>query len=301
MPTLAPLLQKLHGTLGSSSVSGVAPTDVPGVTYFWIGEFLPRTPLIYDTGLVIIGQGYKVGYLGDRKFRYDAETCLVLGVPIPFECEAHGTREEPLLGIRIDIDAAVLRGLVARFGGSLGFEKRDWATAHPGVEPVRMEGHLLAATVRLLESLSDPLDRQLVGPAAVEEIIYRILRSDQGRVLYALTRHQTPYSNVARALDQMHKRYREPVAVEELARECAMSVSSFHRAFKQVTGDSPLHYLKKIRLLKAKGLLALDGRRVDAAAFEVGYASPSQFSREFKRYFRVPPSEAKTLPYNDAA
>jgi AraC-like DNA-binding protein len=79
-----------------------------------------------------------------------------------------------------------------------------------------------------------------------------------------------------------------------------MGVSSFHRAFKEVTGDSPVQYLKKIRLLKAKGLLVLEGRRVDEAAYEVGYASPSQFSREFKRYFQVPPSEAHTLPYADA-
>ena len=78
-----------------------------------------------------------------------------------------------------------------------------------------------------------------------------------------------------------------------------MGVSSFHRAFKQVTGETPLQYLKKVRLLKAKGLLILEGKRVDETAFEVGYASPSQFSREFKRYFHLPPSAAQTLPYSD--
>ena len=79
-----------------------------------------------------------------------------------------------------------------------------------------------------------------------------------------------------------------------------MGVSSFHRAFKEVTGETPVQYLKKIRLLKAKGLLVFEGKRVDEAAYEVGYASPSQFSREFKRYFQVSPSEAQSLPYSDA-
>jgi AraC-like DNA-binding protein len=271
------------------------------VTFFWIGAPVRRAPLLYSTGIVIIGQGHKIGYLGDRTFRYDAETCLVLGVPVPFECESHATPAEPLLGVRIDIDLPSLHGLVARFGGRLGFEERNQGTAHLGVEPARMEGPLLDATRRLLESLSDPIDRQVVGPAAVEEIIYRVLRTEQGRVLYALTRHDSPYANVARALERMHRDYQRPLTVEELARDSGMGVSSFHRAFKLTTGDSPLQYLKKLRLLKAKGLIALEGRRVDEAAYHVGYTSPSQFSREFKRYFQVPPSEARSLPYGNPA
>jgi len=300
MSTLAPILREFRRALRDRGESGIAPTGLPGVTFFWNGGSVPRRPLLYSAGIVIIGQGHKVGYLGDRRFCYDAETCLVFGVPIPFECEVHATPGEPLLGIRIDIDLASLHGLVAKFGGRLGFDERNPATAHLGVEAVRMEGPLLAATVRLVESLNDPIDRQVVGSAAVEEVLYRVLRSEQGRVLYALTRHHTPYANVARALERMHRDYPESLTVEELARESAMGVSSFHRAFKQTTGDSPLQYLKKLRLLKAKGLLELEGRRVDEAAYQVGYASPSQFSREFKRYFQVPPSEARTLPVSGA-
>jgi len=119
-------------------------------------------------------------------------------------------------------------------------------------------------------------------------------------VLSALTQHHTPYASISRALERMHEGYRESLAVEDLAKEVAMSISSFHRAFKQVTGDSPLQYLEKLRLLKAKGLLVLEGARVDEAAYDVGYVSASQFSREFKRYFNVPPSEARSLPYSDA-
>lgn len=301
MTTLAPLLRELRAGLPHTGASGVAATGVPGVTLFWIGEPVPRAPLLYSAGIVIVGQGHKVGYLGDRRFEYGAESCLVLGVPVPFECESYPAADEPLLGIRIDIDPGALHGLVARFAGKLGLERQGPAAARSGVEPLAMEGPLLTATTRLLESLRDPMDRQVVGPAAVDEIFYRVLRSEKGRVLYDLTRHPAPYSSVARALERIHRDYREPLTVEDLARESAMGVSSFHRAFKEVTGESPVQYLKKVRLLKAKGLLVLEGRQVSEAAYAVGYGSPSQFSREFKRYFRVPPSEAETLPYNDAA
>ena len=97
----------------------------------------------------------------------------------------------------------------------------------------------------------------------------------------------------------MQRDFSTALSVGDLAHESAMSVSAFHRAFKQVTGESPLQYLKKVRLLKAKARLVFDEMRVDEAAFSVGYASASQFSREFKRYFDLPPSEAHRLPYGN--
>ena len=295
--TLATLLQEHRRTVRSSDPTGVAETGVPGVLFFWMDRPSPRSPLLYDTGIVILGQGHKVGYLGGRQFRYDADTCLVLGVPVPFECSSHGTPEEPLLGLRVNIDTMALHGLVARFAGRLGID--DSSVNHAGVEPLAMDGPLLDAVCRLVESFADPMDRLVVGPSAVEEVLYRILRSEHGRVLLDLTRHQTAYSNVSRALERIHRDYSDALSVEDLAHESAMGVSSFHRAFKEVTGETPLQYLKKVRLLKAKGLLVYEGRRVDETAYAVGYASPSQFSREFKRYFDVPPSEAGSLPYSD--
>lgn len=300
MSTLAPLLTAFRATIPSTDPSGVAETGVPGVTFFWIDEDKPRSPLLYDTGIVIVGQGHKEGFLGGRQFRYDADSCLVLGVPVPFECASFGTPEEPLLGVRVDVDLGTLHSLVARFSGKLGFDPGGANSVHSAVEPLHMDGPLLAAVSRLLQSLTDPLDRAVVGPAAVEEIIYRILRSEHGRVLYALTRHQTPYANIAQSLELIHGDFATGLSVEDLAKEAAMAVSSFHRTFKEVTGETPLQYLKKVRLLKAKNLLVYEGKRVEEAAYEVGYASPSQFSREFKRYFSVPPSEAQSLPYSDA-
>ena len=187
MSTLASLLTALRASISSRAASGVVETGVPGVLFFWIDEYKPRSPLLYDTGVVIVGQGYKEGFLGDRQFRYDAESCLVLGLPLPFECASHGSPQEPLLGIRLDVDLGMLHSMVARFSGKLDFASDPAQSIHSGVEPLRMDGPLLAAVVRLVQSLSDPLDRAVVGPAAAEEIVYRILRSEHGRVLYSLT------------------------------------------------------------------------------------------------------------------
>lgn len=302
---LAPLLRDYRYSRPGSPQPGKAPagvceTGVTGVSFFWNEQPVARAPLLYDAGIVIVGQGRKVGYLGGRRFVYDADSCLVLGVPVPFECEVSASPQAPLLGLRIDVDRAALHALVARVHGRPGDDERHGGAAHVGVEPVRMDGSLLDAARRLVSCFGDPLDCRVVGPAIVEEIVYRILRGAQGQVLHALTQHHSPYAAIARALERMHRDYRESLPVEELARDSAMSVSSFHRAFKQVTGESPLQYLKKLRLLKAKGLLVFDGARVDEAAYSVGYVSPSQFSREFKSYFRVPPSAARTLPYSDS-
>ncbi len=298
MAVLAPLLRAHRATLSSRAPTGVVETGVPGVSFFWIDHDTPRSPLLYDTGLVILGQGRKVGHLGGREFRYDADSCLVLGVPVPFECASFGRPDAPLLGLRIDLDLALVHRLVARCGDRIGGGAQEGPVA--GVAPLAMDGPLLAAVVRLAGCLGDPLDRELVGPAATEEVVYRVLRSARGEVLAALARHQSAHARVASALERIHAAYASELPVEALAREAGMGVSSFHRAFKAVTGETPLQYLKKVRLLKAKNLLVFGGHQVEETAYAVGYASPSQFSREFKRYFAVPPSQAHTLPYSDA-
>ena len=166
MTTLAPRLAAYRRTLSSSDPTGVADTGVPGVYFFWMDAPTPRSPLLYDTGIVILAQGRKEGFLGARTFHYDADTCLVLGVPLPFECASYGSPEEPILGLRVNVDTGLLHRLVARFGGKLGLAPATNVSLHAGVEPLQMEGPLLDAVARLVDSLADPMDRQIVGPAA---------------------------------------------------------------------------------------------------------------------------------------
>ncbi len=166
-----------------------------------------------------------------------------------------------------------------------------------GVTPAPLDAELLEVATRLLRCLLRPMDARVLGESIVNELIYRVLLGPHGPALTALAQHHTPYARVARALAIVHRQYAAPLNVEALAREAAMSPSAFLRAFKRITGESPLQYVKKIRLNKARTLLVHGGLAVSAAAYQVGDESPSQFSREFKRYFSTSPSQARASGY----
>lgn len=290
MSSLASRIEELLGRRSSLASPGLVETEVPGVHLFRIAQASPRAPLLYQPGILVIAQGHKVVYLGDRVFGYDRETFLVLGVPVPLECETHASPEDPLLGLRIDLDLGVLHELVGKLGDEPGHGPERFEP-HSGIEPAALDEAMSGAVLRLLDCLGDPTDARVLGPAAVQETLYRVLRGEKGGVLYNLTQHHTPYAAVSRSLHRIHREYGRSMSVNEMAEESAMSLSTFHRAFKRVTGASPLQYLKKIRLEKARGLLVNQQLPVSTAAFRVGYESPSQFSREYKRYFKTSPSE----------
>ncbi|MEM9489079.1 MAG: AraC family transcriptional regulator, partial [Myxococcota bacterium] len=238
------------------------------------------------------------GYLDGRRFRYDAENYLILSVPLPFECETHASPESPMLGIFVDIDVVRLMDMVAAAADELPTSSFDVTAVRCGVEPAPLDEAMMEVTMRLLRCLNSPLDARVLGSSIVNELLYRAMLGPHGSALYALTQHHTPYARIARVLQLVHRRYAELTNIDELAQEASMSTSTFHRAFKQVTGDSPLQYIKKIRLNKAKSLLVHEGVTVSDAAYQVGYESASQFSREFKRYFQSPPSAARTIGYS---
>ena len=300
MATLTPLLQDLARTLGFDRQQGFVATPLAGVRLFRANRPVARAPLFYDAGLVIIGQGCKIGYLDDRRFRYDADNYLILSVPMPFECETLASADEPLLGIFVDVDVEDLRGLVATVEDP-GLPAMDLDHVRCGVEPAPLDAAMLDATARLLRCLLDPVDVRVLGPTIVRELTYRALRGPHGAALRALTLEQGAQARVARALAFAHRRYREPIRVDDLARQASMSPSAFHRAFKAVTGDSPLQYVKKMRLHEARRMLVHESVAVSSAAFEVGYESPAQFSRDFKRHFGATPSEARRTGYAFAA
>lgn len=294
METLKPLLEDLAATLGVTGPETAARTHVPGVNIFGATEPIPRRPLLYESGIVIIGQGYKIGYMGDASFRYDPETYLVVSVPVSIEVEAHASPDEPLLGISIDVDPAALRDLISSISDQLPLEDSMPSGPAPrGVEPVRLDAKMVDATARLLRCLDDPLESGALGKSIVNEILFRVLLGPHGRVLRMLTLQHTPYARVARSVSLIHREYSKPLDVPTLARVAAMSTSAFHRAFKQVTGQSPLQYVKSVRLHRAHALISQLGLKAGVAASQVGYSSPSQFSREFKRYFDASPTEIR--------
>lgn len=262
-----------------------------GVRFFKSQYHTPRTPLIYDPGIFIVAQGHKRGYLADRIFQYDANNYLVTSVPIPFECETFANSEAPFLGLYIDIEMPVLHELIGQLGVSKGLKDTKMSDIPKGVGPAKLDREMCDAVVRLLNCIKSETEAQILGPGLIKEILYRALSGTQAPSLYALAMHNGKFARVSLALKSIHSDYASKLDVVQLSRLASMSVSTFHRAFKEVTSDSPVQYLKKVRLNKARNFIKNEQMKAYIAADKVGYESVSQFSREFKRYFGQSPTE----------
>lgn len=270
---------------------GFTPSRLEGVNFFKSNRHIPRSPLVYEPGIIIVAQGHKIGFLGDQVFQYDANHYLVVSLTMPFECETFATPEEPLLGLRIDVDLAQLHDLI----GHMGLQVEIGNTGEKGlpraIGPAVMDEDMANAICRLLSCLQSETESRILGPGLVREILYRALCGTQAPILYSLAMHSGTFSQVARALTIMQNDYAGKIDVEQLANKARMSASAFHRAFKEITSDSPMQYLKKIRLTKARDLMVQEKMKAYLAADQVGYESSSQFSREFKRYFGQSPAD----------
>jgi AraC-like DNA-binding protein len=266
---------------------GITPSRLEGVGFMRSSYGAPRHPVIYEPGIFIIAQGRKRGFLGGQVYTYDARNYLVLSVPLPFECEVEASPETPLLGLSVRVDPATIAELL--------LEMDDLSSAPValprGIYATPLSDVLCDSATRLLECLSSPVEARILGPQIVREITYRVLRGEQGDALRAVAARHSHFGQISRALRRMHTDYSGSLDVETLARESGMSVSAFHHNFKAVTSSSPLQYLKTIRLHKARMLMVHEGLGAGLAAGRVGYESPSQFSREFKRLFGNTPAD----------
>lgn len=273
--------------LGEIAVEeGLQPTRIEGVHTYRGAQSVPRAPMVYRPQIIIVGQGRKRAHLGGKVYTYDPANYLVLAVPLPAECDAEAEPGKPILMVNIDVDATLV--------GEMLLEIDDPARAGEtprGISSTPMNAELGGAVIRLLECLKCPIDSRLLGRQLVREVIYRVLRGEQGGALFALASRDDHFTRVARALRHIHTEYAKPLGTEELAKLAGMSASVFHHHFKLVTANSPLQYIKRIRLDRAKALMTLDGYGAGEAARAVGYESASQFGREFKRLFGATPVE----------
>ena len=137
---------------------------------------------------------------------------------------------------------------------------------------------------------------QALAPLVLREIHFRLLRAQHGGMLRQLLLHESPASRISKAIALIRSGYKAPIAVADLAAAAGMSQSTFHEHFKSLTSTTPLQYQKELRLLEARRLLMSGGKSVASAAYDVGYESPTQFSREYARKFGIPPRDEKPAP-----
>ncbi len=270
---------------------GYNKTELDGVVLFKASKAKGREPLCYGQGVIFVVQGAKRVYLGDVSHEYNPEKFLVLSVPIPAECETFATEVEPLLAIGISLDTIFLNQII---------HAMDEFSAHSPSQAGGTRGGLFLGEVthviedilyRLVMLLQSPLESKLLGKGLLKELFFRIIQQDSSELLYALTMKNTSLSRVDKALKHIHANFTQSMNIDELSVLVNMSPSAFHRAFNDVTASSPIQYIKKIRLDRARELMLNKHLRVSEAAMQVGYESSTQFSREFKRYYGSSPSD----------
>lgn len=266
---------------------GFVATRVDGVQAMSWDYYVASSPQIYEPSLVILAQGSKYARLGPRTLEYGAGHYLVQALSVPFMCETFATRQEPMYGVAVSIDRAVLTELVQAMGVAPGVVVR--AQTPESMTSAQLDLPMRESVERLLRCLHDPLDAQVLGRERVREVLYAALRGPQAGVLRALVEQQGHFARIGAALQYLRDHYDQPLSVDELARCANMSASTFHEHFKRSTLLSPVQYLKRVRLLKAQQMLIGEGMGVAQVAHKVGYQSTSQFSREYTRYFERNP------------
>ncbi len=289
MDTMSQLIDELI------SHEGINSTNMPGIQVVRISKYQPPTPFNYPKGIFIIGQGAKHIYLSDKRFSYNAENYLVLSVSLPVECEVFTSGDKPFLSLFIKSDMGDLSRIIDKMkqhGKQILFDREKNKS---GLFISRTTPEIKESIYRLLRVLKSPMESEIMGRGIVNEILYRILCSENAASLYSLFIENSNLSRVDKAITQIHQFYYKSMSVDQLATMVNMSSSSFHRVFKEVTAFSPIQYIKRVRLNKARELLWEKRLRVGEAATAVGYESVSQFSREFKRYFGNSPVEFTNL------
>lgn len=243
-------------------------------------------PSVYEASLCLIAQGAKRVSVGDRSLVYDAAHYLVVSVDLPMTGHIiEATRDEPYLCCKIDLDPAALADLIIAEGGSMRAEMAPALAVYPS------DPDLVDAACRLVKLLEQPESIPALAPLIEREILYRLLIGPHGPTLRRCAAADTHLNRVSRAIAQIRARFREQLRIRDIAAGAGMSESSLHEHFKAITRMTPLEYQKQLRLQEARRLMLAEGLGAGAAGFAVGYDSPSQFSREYRRLFGAAPRQ----------
>lgn len=272
--------------LASAAQNRKTETGIPRVAM--VQGVIPEHQLsaVYEPMVNLILQGGKTMSIGDRTLQYDPATYFVMSVDLPAVGKVHpAPTGAPYLAVSLTLAPQVIGQLLA----DLPTPAAD-RTQEAGFSVAAVTQELMDAWVRMLRLMTRPDDIPALAPVYEREILYRVLQGPHGTMLRDIATPDTALARVSRAIQLIRRDYNKPLLVETMAAHAAMSVSAFHRNFKTVTALSPLQYQKRIRLLQARMLLISGGLSATAAAFEVGYESTAQFSREYARAFGLSPS-----------
>jgi len=258
----------------------------------------PTEPTSYmlAPSICLIGQGRKRLFLGEDVYVYDAHRFLITSVDLPVVAQIlEASSEKPYLGLTMELDLRMIGQLMLDHDMPSPLPTKD----RLGIAISDVSEPLVGAFNRLLDLIDHPDDIPALAPLIQQEICYRLLTGEQGPRLRQISTIGNHGYQIARVIDWLKDHFRQPVTVEELAAKSGLSVSAFHKHFRSMTAMSPLQFQKRMRLNEARQLMLTSHLEASQAAFEVGYESPSQFSREYNRLFGAPPMrDIKNLLHN---
>jgi len=268
------------------SQSGAQATAIPGLILYRRTETSPCYPATYEPSLSVFVQGRKRVTLGGASYLCDEATFLLSSVDVPVVSQIVAASEQvPLLAFLLKLDMAMVRETL----GQQEFQARVGPSGHRGIAIGVTTVDLLQPCSRLLDLLDAPDDIPFLSNLIQREIVYRLLRGPQGERLRSIATLGDQSHKTAKAIVWLRANYSKPLRLEDLAAVARMGMSTLHHHFRALTAMSPLQYQKQLRLAAARERMLIEGLDAASAAFEVGYESASQFSREYKRFFGQPP------------
>jgi len=265
---------------------GKEATAVPGLSIYRKSAPTQCTSAAYEPELIVFVQGEKRINVGGTTLEVNESTFLLTSIDMPVVSQVtKASREEPILAMMLKLEMPAVREILSQEE----FHESAAVSGTRGMAVGESSAELLDACSRLLDLLDAPQDIPFLSNLIQREVIYRLLRGPRGENLRAIATLGEQSNRTAKAVAWLRENYAKPLRVEDLASVAQMGVSTLHHHFRTLTAMSPLQYQKQLRLHTARVRMLTDGMDAASAAFEVGYESPSQFSREYSRFFGQPP------------
>lgn len=262
------------------------PSAVPALSLFRQDAPTELMSAVYEPSICMVVQGAKRVLLGNEEYVYNDHQYLIASVDLPtFVQVTEASKERPLLGVKLAFDIKEVSQLLM----DRDFPHHRAQKSDHGMATSEITLPLLATFQRLIDLLDQEDDIPILAPIIRKEIIYLLLVGEQGARLRQIAAAGSQSQQIARAIEWLKNNFTQQLRIEELASQARMSTSSFHNHFRSMTALSPLQYQKYLRLHEARRLMLAESLDAATAAFQVGYESPSQFSREYNRLFGAPP------------
>jgi AraC-like DNA-binding protein len=266
--------------------TGICTTAMPHVSLIRADQPSTPTPAVYEASLCLIAQGSKRVSIGEHSVVYDAAHYLLVSVDLPLVGHViQASPDRPYLCCKIDLDLAILADLMVADTGPIARADLPVLGVYPS------DPDLIDAATRLVRLLDRPETITALGPLIEREILYRLMTGPHGPMLRHVATAGSHLNQVTRAIAAIRRRFDAAIRIDEIAADAGMSPSSLHAHFKAITRLTPLEYQKQLRLQEARRLMLVGGATAGTAGFAVGYESPSQFSREYRRLFGAPPRQ----------